>query len=292
MIKPWSCVAVSEKSGEQMKSKSRPLAKNTDPLDEVDNRYLKKNIPEKVVVYIHTPKTAGTYLREAWLLGNVDNYFWLGYKNASLQTIEHLQSDYIEASRYELLGGHMNINTFLKMKTIQPRIFLNVLREPVSRILSFYNFIKNINKNHPAYEEVKKYTLFKLLNKKGKFYELVHNAQIRQLTANRQLIKNFSDRDALIVGRQDRLSEFISIVNNLVGFQYGSTEVISKAFNKGEEGYIEKIKLEPNYQEALQILKEMTQQESELYNSIENVTVMGKREYRDFVQKYQREKSI
>jgi len=256
--------------------------------NEFKYKYMLENMPEKVVVYIHIPKTAGTYLRTAWLLNNYNKYFWSD-RHLDYPTIKDLQQDYIEASSYEMIGGHQVIDTFLKMKTIQPRIFLNVLREPISRIISFYNHVKNVDTDHVFNKSVAENTLFELLEQKGAFYRTVINEQLRYLIASEELLEKFSDRDFLIIGRQDNTKGFIEAVNEILGLNKGIAEGSS---NAGGEGYKKEIELQNDFPEALEILKEMIQEESELYNSIKNVTVMGKKEYRDFVQKYQRKKSI
>lgn len=250
--------------------------------------FFKKNIPEKVLVYIHTPKTAGTYLRRAWLLNNIKNYFWSDeYKVAvRVKKIKKLQQDYVEASYYEMIGGHFPINVFLEMKTIQPRIFLNVLRDPVSRILSFYNYVQNKDKQHPFYDQATKHTLCELLEQKGAFYEAVNNQQIRFLIAEKELLNRFSDRDMLIVGKQEKIDEFITKVNDIVGFKVGARDAV---FNVGDEGYIEKLKTEPDFDKALGLLEEITVDERELFDSIDDVMVMNKVKYTEFVSRFGRE---
>lgn len=249
---------------------------------EFKHKYMLENMPEKVVVYIHIPKTAGTYLRTAWLLNNYNKYFWSD-RHLTYPKIKDLQQDYIEASSYEMIGGHQVIDSFLKMKTIQPRVFLNVLREPVSRIISFYNHVKNVDTNHIFNKSAAENTLFELLEQRGAFYRTVMNEQIRYLIASEELLEKFSDRDFLIIGRQDNTEGFIEAVNEILGLSKGIAEGSS---NAGGVGYKKEIESQSDFPEALEILKEMTQQESELYNSIENVTVMGKNEYREFVQKF------
>ena len=139
---------------------------------EYKNTFLEKHIPKSVLVYIHIPKTAGTFLRTAWLKKNVNNYFWSDEKK-TYPLVGDLEKSYITASSYEMLGGHLPLSTFLKFPTLQPRIFLNVLREPIARIISFYNHIKNNDPMHPLHKEVNEYTLYELLAAKGRFYNMI-----------------------------------------------------------------------------------------------------------------------
>ncbi|WOE69446.1 sulfotransferase family 2 domain-containing protein [Hydrogenimonas thermophila] len=249
---------------------------------EFKHKYLKENIPEKVVIYIHIPKTAGTFLRSAWLFNNIQKYWWSDEKRPFPQ-LNNFYENYIIASNYQLVGGHLDINTYLKMKIIQPKVFLNVLREPKSRIISFYNHVKNKDKNHPLHNLVKQHTLYELLESKSEFYKVVFNEQIRYLIANKASLEKFSDRDTLIVGRQDKIDQFVEVSNKLIGFSNG----IGKGdANAGGKGYEENVKAEPDFNKALKLLAEMTQKEKKLYDSIESILIMDKAKYKDFIQKF------
>jgi len=249
---------------------------------EFKNKYLKENIPQKVIIYIHIPKTAGTFLRTAWLLNNVQRYWWSDEKRPFPQ-VSNFYKDHIIASSYQLIGGHLDISSYLNMKIIQPKVFLNVLREPKDRIISYYNHLKNKDKFHPLHKLAKEHTLYELLKSKGKFYQVVLNEQIRYLIANKATLERFSDRDILIVGRQDKIDQFVEASCKLIGFSNG----IGKGdANSAAKGYEKNIKAEPDFDKALKIIEEMIQKENELYNMIDSVLVMNKSEYMEFVQRF------
>ncbi len=250
-------------------------------------KYMQKNLPEKVVIFLHIPKTAGTHLREAWLYQNVYSHFWHN-EGREYPTIDILQRDYIEASSYQLLGGHQHIETFLKMKIVQPRIFLATLREPIARIISYYNYLKNneiaINSDNPLIKLVQSHSLYELLEGKTNFYKSILNEQIRYLIPNTQWLDKFSDRDIMILGRQDNVDEFVRVSNEIIGFKYNAKDI---CYYAGEKGYEKMIEAEEDFPKALEVMKEITLQESRLYNSIKKIRVMNKNEYIDFVQEFQ-----
>ena len=243
--------------------------------------FLKNSIPERVIVFMHIPKTAGTYLRGAWLINNIQNYWWHGEKVSFPQLNDFYENDII-SSVYGLIGGHLNISSCLKMKTIQPRIFLTVIRDPISRIISFYNYIKR-NEKHQINALVKTHTLYELLESKSKFYKIVFNQQVRSIIADRKLIEKFSRDDLLVIGRQDKIDQFVEVVNNLTGFDKNMSG--GKA-NAGIDGYEKSVEAEPDFDKAMKILENITRKEKELYTSIDDVMVMDQVEYKEFVQKF------
>lgn len=260
------------------------MCRNITSSYEFRKNFFKKYIPEKVIIFIHIPKTAGSYLRSGWLLKNINkNSYWWFDEKRRFPKLENFKKNYTIASSYSLIGGHLDMNTFLQMKIIQPKIILNIQREPVSRIISFYNHIKNRDKLHPFHKQAKNSSLFELLNKRGVFYKHILNQQINFLLANESNINNFSDRDKLIIGKQNNIEPFIETVNKIVGFK---KSLGRGRENRGEEHYIESIKSEKNFSYALEILDRMTKYERKFYESLDEVTIMSKKEYLNFIKEY------
>lgn len=252
---------------------------------EYKNVILEKNIPESVIVYIHIPKTAGTFLRTAWLKKNVNTYFWSDEKN-SYPLLKDLENSHIVASSYELIGGHLPLSTFLNLPTLQPRIFLNVLREPISRIISFYNHIKNNDINHPLHDEVNKHTLYELLTKQGSFYKMILNEQVRYLIADDVSVKNFSEKDLLIVGRQDKVDDFIETVNKIVGLKYNPSIREGVQSNSGADNYELEITNQKDFTQAMEVLDSITKVEKQLFNELSTVKVMNREQYIEFIHRF------
>jgi len=253
--------------------------------EEYKKIYCLANIPKTVLVYIHIPKTAGTYLRTAWLKKNVKNYYWSDEKRSS-PLVKDFKESYIVASSYEMIGGHLPLSTFLEFQTLQPRYFLNVLREPVSRIISFYNHIKNNDTNHPLHEEANSHTLYELLSEKGVFYKMILNEQVRYLIASGESLKNFSDRDLLIVGRQDNIGDFVETVNKVAGLECGCEESESVEANTGAENYEIEIKKQKDFSKALTILRKITKTEKRLFQQLSTIKVMNKEQYLMFIKSF------
>lgn len=258
------------------------LLRNIESSREYKNKFLAKNIPSQVVFFMHIPKTAGTYLRKAWFENNFKNIFWHNGKKEN-PSFKDLKRDYVEASSYGMIGGHLKINHYLQMKTLQPRIFLAVMREPISRIISFYNYVKYKNLSHPLHAKVMDYSLYELLKSKEDFYQKIHNEQINYLLPREALLEKFSDRDKMIIGKQENLKDFIDASGKLTKIKKSIKE---GEYNAGGSGYGEKVKSEQDFDKALQILEDITQKERELYQSIDDVMIMDQAKYREFVYKF------
>ena len=258
-------------------------SKDNYDLDSIEfkEEYFKKNLPKKVLFFIHTPKTAGTLLRKEWLLKNIDNYYWYGSKQVGNGKINP-KTNYITASMYHMIGGHVGIEFFLKLETVQPRVFLNVVREPISRILSFYNFVKFKNRLHPLHNIVKDKTLFELLESKNRFKDVISKTQIRYITTKNS--KLFSDRDIFILGRQDKIDEFVTEVNRVMNFKYNLNSSIA---NSGGD-YITNLTNEANFQNTIKLLKELTKEERELYDSIDSLKTFRKKDFIQLCSKYKK----
>jgi len=258
----------------------RTLIKDIKNSYEFKQKFIRKNIPDKIIVYIHIPKTAGTYLRTSWLLNNIKNYWWSD-ESKIYPNLNNLLKNYEIASSFHLIGGHLNIDTFLQMSIIQPKVFLNVLREPVSRVISFYNYIKFRDLNHPLNRFVKNKTLYELLSSNTNFYKVIYKEQLRYIIANN--LDNFSDKDIIIIGKQNKINDFVETVCKVTNLK---KIFIGGDTNKGEENYINRIQNEKDFDKAMLILEKITKDESRLYNSIESVKIMKKNDYIKFVNEY------
>lgn len=244
-----------------------------------------KMIPSRIMVYLHIPKTAGTYLRTGWLLNNVSNYFWVD-EHREYPKLVDLEKSYLEASEYGLIGGHKEITSFLNINTLQPRVFMSVLRDPIERIISFYNHVKHRDKNHPLHKTAQKYSLYDWLIEKRIFYNIIKNEQIRYLVADNKTIKNFTDKDILIIGKQEKLDSFISNVNDICELKFKNVVEETVLHNKGVPSYRTDIKKEPNYEKALSILQDLTKIEYEFYNSLGKSTILKRDEYLKLCRRY------
>ena len=115
---------------------------------EFKSMYFSNVFPVRVIVFVHIPKTAGTALRENWLLKNIKGeWCWFGMPNHQ-NNWEKMQTNPFLASTNSMIGGHKHIADFIDLNIVQPKTYLSVIRKPVDRAISYFNFIKT-TKTHP-----------------------------------------------------------------------------------------------------------------------------------------------
>src|SRR5215472_9066715 len=111
----------------------------------------------KTLIFVHIPKSAGTTLSRIidWeynprrVYSLIGRYFRWSY-NRLLQLPQH------RISQIQVFKGHMPFG--LHRHLTQPATYLTVLRNPVDRTISDYNFSAN-GLLHPDHREVKRLTL-------------------------------------------------------------------------------------------------------------------------------------
>ncbi len=244
-----------------------------------------KLIPSKVIIFSHIPKTAGTYLRTGWLLYNVVNYFWTDEKREHPKLLDLEKSKDI-ASSYGLIGGHKPISELLKVDTIQQRIIVSVLRDPIERIISFYNHVKYNDKTHPFHKKAKESTLYELLSEKKDFYNTVNNEQIKYIVTKDVESSSLKDVDIVIIGMQNKIDLFINKVNQICELKHKDIVKDVAQSNSGKNSYKNDITNELNYNKALEILKEMTKDEYKFIDNFGDLSVLDKKEYIRLCNKY------
>ena len=94
--------------------------------------------PDKKIVYLHIPKTAGTSINHHFrsILGH-HNVGWLGIDFS----VEDLK-DAKKIEKYKVLGGHFGLRQAQDIPF--PVTCLSTVREPVSRALSYYRYVLNM----------------------------------------------------------------------------------------------------------------------------------------------------
>ena len=106
------------------------------------------------LIFLHLPKTAGTTLR-----GIIERQYRRSLICRAYPSVERtLKSEQIGALPAETIGkiglieGHIEFgwHTVLPQKTV----YLTMLREPIDRVISLYNYIKR-DVNHPLYNVVR-----------------------------------------------------------------------------------------------------------------------------------------
>lgn len=128
-----------------------------------------KNTENSLVIFLHIPKAAGTTLREIFRRQYRASEFVYYYRSPDdddmqqLQAIDQLSAD--EKRRFKALSGHMPFG--ISEKFPQNCVYFTMLREPVSRVISQYYFIRNNPKNR-SYSEVSALSLEEFVTQTGR----------------------------------------------------------------------------------------------------------------------------
>lgn len=122
---------------------------------------------KKLYVFIHIPKTAGSTVNSIfyWFFP-IDRIIKGVSKNLNFRTLIVWDTEFDEnggrsssidsisrgiPNRLKLIHGHLPMGVVRSSKEIIPFTFL---REPVSRVMSFYNYVSN-NENHHLHEFIR-----------------------------------------------------------------------------------------------------------------------------------------
>lgn len=131
-------------------------------------------IKESHLVFIHIPKTAGTFIRN----GLQRHYGKIGqiYPSAPFETFKNMgQRELHKLQHTKILVGHESFHAF-EHHLVRPAKYFTILRNPVDRLLSYYNHAMT---NFTQFEN-KKVTPLKFLQNTSN-YE-TDNLQLRYLS--------------------------------------------------------------------------------------------------------------
>lgn len=135
--------------------------------------------------FLHIPKTAGTSFIYGFLEKNVNEEFYYDY-NGYLKTILSFINKN-NRDNIQIIGGHYKYGLH-KLLWINNYEYIVFLRSPIDRVISHYNYIRNLNSDsytHPEYDKFQKYSILELLESSyiGKpiSYTLLDNLQVRYL---------------------------------------------------------------------------------------------------------------
>jgi hypothetical protein len=105
---------------------------------------------------VHIPKTAGSAIRETLVASlGADKVYWVGHGRHQ-EEWESAKGN--EFGSYWVVGGHESAPAFDKIE--RPKVFMAVLRDPVERTISLFNYIvEGRGIPHPLHEQFKKLTI-------------------------------------------------------------------------------------------------------------------------------------
>ena len=162
------------------------------------------------VIYLHVPKTAGKAFEKL----AEKNYV----NDCSLSTSGKFSWD--AWKECTLVGGHFFYSRYDGMSG--RRVFLSVIRDPVDRAISRFNFYKNDN-GRVKYRKAMGFNhddLLKTIRRSTFRVEFVNNYQCRYLSGKRKFsaVKNAFKSDAFIVGHYEEIDKWLALVGERLGW--------------------------------------------------------------------------
>lgn len=179
------------------------------------------NVPDiegdrSIILFLHIPKVGGSTL--AYVLNK--NYVINRSMHINAPELEH--KPYLLFKRdmlYDVVMGHHKINSILYQLLNRPVIHMTMLREPVSRVVSYYDYLYT-SEVHPLRHQVKRMTLQEFIESE-EFVEL-ENAQSRRLVgslyrapsrkkAGQSVFSPWDDTDQLLKDAKETLTSRFSL---------------------------------------------------------------------------------
>jgi hypothetical protein len=229
-----------------------------------------------LVFFIHVPKTAGTALKLAFRQAVGDRLVWFGKhlsERVKQSPIRHIDNfDDVPPAQlkqnFRVLGGHMTFGDLPEALVQLDPVFVSLMRDPLSRALSFYNYIQT-NKHHILNKKFADLTFYEALMM-PEFRSYVNNQQLRFLcgTRNRNRLDVLLKKHKFIIGKFEKLAAFQNAVE-----QHADVRLSLKkpTANSGADGYKQVVAAQPDYKAALQEVAALTAGEREFYESFDDV---------------------
>ena len=162
------------------------------------------------VVYLHIPKTAGKAFEKL----AEKNYA----NNCSLSTSGKFSWD--AWKECTLVGGHFFYSRYDGMSG--RRLFLSVIRDPVDRAISRFNFYKNDSAG-VKFRKLRGFVhddLLKTIRRSTYREEFINNYQCRYLSGKRKFsaVQKAFKNDTFIVGHYEEMDKWLALVGERLGW--------------------------------------------------------------------------
>ena len=173
--------------------------------------------------FLHIPKTAGTAVADvlaSMFDDKVHHYHTLlrAWGGTLAGVAEALDQDPGLLTRQRAFFGHMTLQNPMVQRCQGPRLFLSVLRDPVARVVSFYDFIR-LNPGHVLQEELLQTSLLDAFRGNERFRFEVINAQLRIIFGSTEpaQIEARLASEPHVLGRATHLEDVLVAVEAVVG---------------------------------------------------------------------------
>lgn len=235
-------------------------------------RYERKIKPDAMLVFIHIPKTAGTSVRIFLDQAFSGKLLWHGKAGGlaakSANIFWHYQKfgeTYLNC--FDAIGGHFDYSEIKPLLDVKggKKIVTAILRDPLERVLSHYEFIRN-QPGHPQYREVVDCTLYEALKKKRIFYHLSHCAQLRNLTGCSKFRRSLKvlNGNSYMVGNLDYIDKWKIAIQER--FRLKEMDFVSA--NNSIKNYKEKITSQDDFGLAERLIRNINSDEYRLIDYV------------------------
>ena len=218
--------------------------------------------------FIHVPKTGGTSLNT--VLHEMFFPFSIYHGQISEQAggngnIAHFLST--RPSFYDhllLVVGHFAWRHPLVHAVKRRRIILSVMRNPIDRIVSLYDYMR-LQDDHPQNSTLRNMSLREAINESSRFRSHCENAQLQTIfgTRDEKEAQKRLRQEHYVLGQFDHLPRFIQAVENVSGLKRRSD--LQQLNSKPATLPILRAREQPDFQAAIADLHRMNAAEMEFF---------------------------
>lgn len=203
------------------------------------------------LIYLHVEKSAGTSQRELfWRNYGKEGVAWKGldFDFDSIRSV-------LEFRDRPVIGGHFDFPAIRKLAG--PQLFTSVVREPLSRAISLFNFW---SRNAPPDQRrtwrrrgLNPESMLKTIEKCAPFRRAVSDSQCVRLSGSRRFsdCRTVLESDNFLVGIFDDLDRFNERLGEILNWQFTNLGEFNRA---GKAGYQDEILSEPGLKAAIESL--------------------------------------
>jgi hypothetical protein len=218
--------------------------------------------PANPLIYlIHIQKTSGTALRAYFRRGfGFDKCLFHG-PEVNLQSIAAMRPDAF--CGYSVIGGHVGFGEIPETILAQSPVFVSAIRDPVARVISHYQHIRNDSGNG-MHIRLANRTLCQAM-RLPLFAALADRMQIEFLCGRKDLetLYEAMRKNRYIIGKQEKSQKFFDHLS----LEFGIKTFPDLRVNVGAAGYEEEIRAQPDYEQGVERIREMNRDEYEFYES-------------------------
>jgi hypothetical protein len=227
------------------------------------------SVPLQFTFFLHLPKTAGTTFKLACHRALGPRLCWWVHRlplpgpPSDILHVTDLQPIVPEMGvRFDMCGGHVQYS-MLPAEIRNQALLISLIREPVSRALSFFAYLWD-QPQHPLAQKTRGMTLFEALQVPA-FRWAVQNQQCRHLFGGLrhrdQILEGSSVK--YLIGKTDHLASFLSTLEQ----SGGPRLVIESDENRSRPDYRQIVGAQPRYEEALDLLRHLNTEDLEFFHS-------------------------